>query len=172
MSAHVRVGGAWREAAPRVQVGGTWRQVSDAWVRVGGVWRKAYTNTRVKLTPVIEVSPILLSLVLRPSGVLATVGYNGADIQTRADEWCSVGRTPTIGEAYEARVTINPGPYTILTNAPMAEWVSLGELRQWTVPGIGLNFQGVLEIRKAGESQVLASTTLQLEVPPIDLSGF
>jgi hypothetical protein len=42
MTAHVRVGGVWRQLAPKVKVGAAWHSLSGGFVRVGGVWRRFY----------------------------------------------------------------------------------------------------------------------------------
>jgi hypothetical protein len=39
MPVHIRVGGVWKSAPPKVRVSGTWRSLSGAWIRVSGVWK-------------------------------------------------------------------------------------------------------------------------------------
>lgn len=39
-----KVGGVWKDTAPKAKVNGAWREASNAWVMVNGVWRKFYTS--------------------------------------------------------------------------------------------------------------------------------
>jgi hypothetical protein len=51
MTAHVKVGGVWRQFNPRMKIGGVWKNATAGWVKVAGVWRKFYDAVTVTLSP-------------------------------------------------------------------------------------------------------------------------
>lgn len=52
MTAHTKVGGAFKEvAAISCKVGGSWKEVTDGWTKIGGTWEKFYTAVQTIETP-------------------------------------------------------------------------------------------------------------------------
>lgn len=43
MTAHIKVGGTWKEINPKVKVSGAWKNLDSGWVRVSGTWRQFYS---------------------------------------------------------------------------------------------------------------------------------
>jgi hypothetical protein len=45
MSAHTKIGGAWRDVATiHCRVGGTWKEITEGHTKIGGTWKQFYAN--------------------------------------------------------------------------------------------------------------------------------
>ena len=45
MSAHTKIGGAWKDVAEiHCRVGGTWQEVTEGHTKISGAWKQFYAN--------------------------------------------------------------------------------------------------------------------------------
>jgi hypothetical protein len=100
----------------------------------------------------------------------ATYSLNSAGTYSSTGEAGGVWISPQVGmDQFEVRATLNSGT---LTSGTVGAWLSLGTTRSWnntssTVPGQSANL--TVQIRRIGDTAVLASATVTVTAEVIVL---
>lgn len=165
MTLHVNDEATWRTiVGVYVNDSGTWRTIEEVYVNDGGIWRSIFVNDVVALESVYESdvfelsAPSIALFSLQNDGDIAINNATG-DL-TDTGDWL----TPKNNMAdYEARATVLSGS---LSTGVTGAWLNLGTTRTWTLnsPASGVsNASFTIEIRRASDSEVLATATVNLE---------
>lgn len=123
MTAHIRVGGSWKEFDPRIKVGGTWKNVDEGYVKVNGEWEKFYIkqiyvanlgNTN------IAYSTDFISWTVR-TGVLSPTPFT-TSIASRSEDKFVFGGGFNRRQIWSSTDAINWQVATLPNNANQNEW--------------------------------------------------
>lgn len=170
MTMHIRVGGNWVEADPRIRVGGSWREVSDIWVRRAGVWEKAYQRLALALTNQSifagGASSASAGIRIDSDGNVYQV-VNGSSTQlAAATNWV---RPNSEAGNYSARLVVLSGNSPGVGSAAVNTYLALTSDRLWQL-SVNSSFEieqasWRIDIAETGATgTVLASATFTMEV--------
>lgn len=145
---------------------GTARRIQEIWINDNGTARKIYAGDVISIgftnSVAVTSSPVnaAAQFLLTNTGDIQSTVNGGQNALFDVGDWI----TPKSNmSAYECRATLQLGS---LSSGTTGAWQSLSTTRSWSkvaVPGTGIQQAAfLLEIRRASDSVVVASTQISL----------
>jgi hypothetical protein len=159
MALHRNIAGTWKSGRGWRNVAGTWKECA-VWRNVGGVWKQITALVSLPATIFVNDRRITASSTAFFS-LLNTGAYSSTgNLAAPSGTWLGAGAASD----YDCRLTITSGT---LSSGTAATWLNLGTSRTWSKndPAAGtlaLTGIGTLEIRRASDLVVVATSTLTL----------
>lgn len=168
-----RVSGVWKEIPkPSEQVSGVWKDLLEGWENVSGAWKQFYIGLTLKLSKitVIGVNNASGGFEANRDGVLRWGVDNPSGWSAATEEWVAEGRSATVGDAFEIRLTKATG--TNPTSGPaLNTWHQLSANRRWEWAGDPITFDGTATIRDIATAGSKHQVSAAVEVSISTIEG-